>query len=155
MNLSSDFYDLLVAFEEAGAEYLLIGGYAVSLHSEPRYTKDIDLWIESSPANLERVAEALEAFGVPARAIDDVKTSAEDEIVWFGHPPGRVDILKRIPGVEFYAAYRNRARIPLGDKVVASVISIGDLIAAKLAAGRVQDLLDVEALRAVRGRDDD
>lgn len=149
MKLSDDFHDLLAAFEEAGAEYLLIGGYAVSLLSVPRYTKDIDLWVGTSPDNLDRVAAALEAFGAPPPAIDNIKTGGDDEIVWFGSPPGRVDILKSIPGVAFSSAYENRTVVPLGD-VTASVISIDDLITAKLAAGRPQDLLDVEALRAAR-----
>ncbi len=149
MKLSQDFHDLLAAFEEAGAEYLLIGGYAVSLHTEPRYTKDVDLWVGSAPGNLERVAAALEAFGAPAQAVEEIKTCADDEIVWFGHPPTRVDVLKSIPGVDFADAYRNRATVRLSD-VVASVISVNDLIEAKLAAGRPQDLLDVEALRAAR-----
>ena len=149
MNLSDDFHDLLAAFENSQAEYLLIGGYAVTLHSEPRYTKDIDLWIGSSAENLERVAAALEAFGAPASAIDDVKTCAADEIVCNGSPPGRVDILKSIPGIEFADAYSNRVAIRLGE-VTASVISIADLITAKTAAGRPQDLVDVAALRAVQ-----
>jgi len=147
MDLSDGFHDLLAAFEDAGVEYLLIGGYAVSLHSAPRYTKDIELWIGSSARNLERVAAALEQFGAPARAIADVKTCAESEIVWFGSPPGRVDLFKSIPGVEFAEAYANRVSIRLRD-VTASVISIGDMIRAKTAAGRPRDLLDVDALRA-------
>lgn len=99
MDLSHDFTDLLAALENAKAEYLLVGGYAVSIHSKPRFTKDIELLIEASPENLDRVALALEEFGAPRQAVDDVRTCAVDEIVWFGSPPGRVDILKSIPGV--------------------------------------------------------
>jgi prevent-host-death family protein len=83
MDLSQDFCDLLAAFDQAGARYLLIGGYAVSAHSKPRYTKDIDIWIDSDPANLERVGAALQAFGAPEQAIHDVRTCADTEIVWF------------------------------------------------------------------------
>lgn len=149
MELSHDFTDLLAALENAGARYLLIGGYAVSIHSKPRFTKDIDLLIDAAPENLDRVALALEEFGAPPQAVNDVRSCPIDEIVWFGSPPGRVDILKAIPGVEFDAAYRNRVTFRLGS-VTASVISVDDLIAAKRAAGRPQDLLDVQALEAAR-----
>jgi len=152
VDLSQDFTDLLAAFERAGARYLLVGGYAVVAHTKPRYTKDVDLWIDPAPDNLERVAEALSEFGAPGRAIDDVRACAEDEIVWFGVPPGRVDILKRIPGVAFAPSYGRRAQVTVAGMAVA-VLSIDDLIAAKRAAGRPQDLLDAEALVAARARD--
>ncbi len=149
MDLSQDFHDLLAAFEKSKARYLLIGGYAVSIHSKPRYTKDIDLWVDDSPTNLESVADALEEFGAPERAIEDLRVCAPNEIVWFGSPPGRVDIFKHIPGVEFEDAYSRKVRLLVGD-VSTTLISIDDLIAAKSAAGRPQDLLDIEVLRAVK-----
>ncbi len=149
MDLSQDFIDLLAVFERAGARYLLIGGYAVVAHTKPRYTKDIDLWVDPATDNLERVAQALSEFGAPAKAIADIRSCADDEIVWFGVPPGRVDLFKRIPGAEFDPSYRRRARVSLGD-IEASVLAVDDLIAAKRAAGRPQDLLDVEALLAAQ-----
>ena len=148
MDLSQDFSDLLTALENSGAEYLLIGGYAVAVHAAPRYTKDIDIWVGASEDNLARVAEALREFGAPRAAIQDVLSGRDDEIVWFGNPPGRVDVLKSIPGVAFDEAYRNGSKVTLGASVV-MVISREHLIEAKLAAGRPQDLLDVAALREV------
>lgn len=145
MDLDQDFQDLLAAFERASARYLLIGGYAVAVHARPRYTKDIDLWIDPDPDNVVRVAQALAEFGAPPKAVADLQSSGLDEIVWFGMPPARVDLLKRIPGVEFPPAYENRLTIQLGS-VKLDVIARADLISAKRAAGRPQDLLDLKAL---------
>ncbi len=146
MKLSEDFRDLLTELERADVEYLLIGGYAVALHGKPRYTKDIDIWIGSGQVNFEKLERALEGFGAPKQVAADVMTGPDDEIVWFGNPPNRVDILKRIPGVEFDAAFKAKVVIDLPGGVKALVISLPDLIAAKRAAGRPQDLLDVQLL---------
>jgi len=154
VELSQDFTDLLVVFEKAGARYLLIGGYAVVAHTKPRYTKDIDLWVGPAADSIERVVQALSEFGAPARAISDIRTGAADEIVWFGAPPGRVDILKQIPGVVFETAYERRVRVTLGG-ILVSVLSVVDLIASKRAAGRPQDLLDVEALLTAQAAEND
>lgn len=148
MDLSQDFYDLLTEFAAAKAEYLLIGGYAVSLHSKPRYTKDVDIWVGDTPDNLLRVKEALEGFGAPEEAIENVMTCGPEEIVWFGSPPTRVDIMKTIPGVEFKSAYARRMTIAISD-TVANLISIKDLILAKKASGRKQDLIDIDQLNQV------
>ncbi len=150
MKLSEDFRDLLQELAKAEAEYLLIGGYAVSLHGRPRYTKDIDIWIRPTSDNVQKVAAALVAFGAPPQAVSDVLTGDEDDIVWFGQAPARVDVLKRIPGVGFDEAYASRVMLDLGS-MVACVISVPHLIAAKRATGRPEDLLDVKYLEALSG----
>lgn len=149
MKLSEDFRDLLMELGKAEVDYLLIGGYAVALHCKPRYTKDIDIWIRSSDDNYQRLIQALEAFGAPRQVGADVMTGPADEIVWFGNPPNRVDILKHIPGVEFAPAFESRVIFELQDGVKASVISLADLLAAKRAAGRPQDLLDAAMLETI------
>lgn len=63
--MNSDFKDLLPALNDAGAEYLVVGGYAVIEHTEPRYTKDIDVWVNSTRENAERVLDALKRYGAP------------------------------------------------------------------------------------------
>ena len=145
MDLNQDFRDLLAALEKSRAKYLLVGGYAVAVHAKPRYTKDIDIWIDEASENVKRVCEALREFGAPGQAITDLETSGPDEIVWFGAPPVRVDILKRISGLHFDPAYSRRAVIELGE-IRAFVISREDLIVAKQAAGRPQDLVDADVL---------
>ena len=148
MDLSQDFRDLLAAFASHAVDYLLIGGYAVAFHGRPRFTKDIDLWIDDAPDNLARVVEALTAFGAPSTTCDDVLSCRSDEIVWFGVPPARVDLLKTIPGVTFTEAYPRRARVEWAG-VPVQVIAARDLMRAKEAAGREQDLMDARLLRRI------
>jgi len=145
MALQQDFRDLLSVFAEEGVSYLLIGGYAVTFHSRPRFTKDIDLWIADDPENVERVIRALARFGAPRAVLDALRTSGPDEIVFFGAPPVRVEIFKRIPGATFEEAYVRRVESSWGD-VQVSVIGREDLIRAKRASGRPEDLRDAETL---------
>ena len=151
MGLHQDFKDLLSAFDDAQVRYLLIGGYAVSFHSRPRYTKDIDLWVAIEPENLRRVHVALATFGAPDQVLKALQSLAPGEILYMGSPPIRVDILQSIPGAEFEAAFQRRIKTEW-DGVPVSIIGLEDLIAAKRAAGRPQDMLDVESLEAVRKR---
>ena len=65
MKINSDFRDLLRSLNAAGVKYLVVGGYAVMVHTEPRYTKDLDLWVDPSEDNGPRVFQALAAFGAP------------------------------------------------------------------------------------------
>lgn len=152
MDLHPDFRDLLVAFAESEVNYLLIGGYAVGFYARPRLTKDIDLWIGEDRHNLERTCQAFSVFGAPQPWIMQLQQAKPDEIVWLGKAPLRVDILQRIPGVQFGSAWERRVQSHWGD-VPIQVIAKEDLIAAKQAAGRKQDLLDIEALRSALDTD--
>lgn len=149
MSLHPDFKDLLAEFARADARYLLVGGYAVGFHSRPRFTKDIDILIGEDEANLGRVREALERFGMPLHLLDELKALAPNEILYLGAPPTRVDLFKRIPGVEFERAYDRRVQTDW-DGVPVTVIGLDDLIAAKKAVARDQDLLDVKELERAR-----
>lgn len=140
--------DLLSAFAAENVKYLLIGGYAVSYHARPRYTKDIDLWISNVPDNLQRVYFALQQFGAPQHVLDDLQSLAPDEVLFMGIPPVRVDLLQQVKGVDFADAYERKVVADWAGVPVA-VISLQDLISSKLAAGRPQDLLDVEVLQRV------
>lgn len=148
--LPEDFAALLGAFERARVEYLIVGGYAVGVHGRPRATKDIDLWIAGGE-NLERVAEALREFGMPEGVAQAVRDAGAHEVVWFGAPPRRVDLLRSIDGVELEGAMSRGVRVQMGELEV-SVIGLDDLIANKRAAGRDTDLVDVRRLESARGR---
>lgn len=151
MALHQDFQDLLAAFADAGVRYLLVGGYAVGFHSRPRFTKDIDLWIDATSENVERAVAALTAFGAPEQILDALRRAGPDEIVYLGSPPIRVDIFKSLPGAQFGACYARRV-VDAWDGVPVSVIGAEDLLAAKRAAGRPQDQLDIAALEeTIRG----
>lgn len=151
-DLPPDFRDLLSALGASSAEYLVVGGWAVGVHSEPRFTKDLDLLIGQDNANLERVASALQTFGAPVRIVDQLRALRADEFIFLGSPPARVDLLRTIPGVDFDSAYARRLVVDW-DGVAASVLGREDLLASKRAAGRPKDLQDARSIeRAARQR---
>lgn len=145
MALQPDFRDLLEAFARHQVRYLVIGGYAVSFHARPRATKDLDLLLAGDGENLARVARALTDFGAPPHVVDAVAVMGDSEIVYFGVPPLRVDLLQQIPGAEFEAAWASRVDDTWGG-IPVSLMGREALISAKRAAGRPQDIADVAAL---------
>ncbi len=145
MAVNPDFRDLLKALNDEGADYLVVGAYAVIIHAQPRYTKDFDIWVRPTPANAERVFRALCKFGAPLQGITQGDFANPSSIYYMGVPPNRVDVLMDIAGVSFDAAWANRAERTYGD-VPIHVIGKQDLILAKKASGRPRDLLDVETL---------
>jgi hypothetical protein len=147
--LPSDFVDLLAAFADAEVRYLVIGGYAVGFHDRPRATKDLDLLLADDADNVERACRALGAFGAALPTIEALRHSAEDEVVWFGAPPVRVDLLKSAPGVDFDAAFARQVAMEIGEFSL-PVVGLEDLISMKRAAGREQDRADVRRLERRR-----
>ena len=145
MFVNSDFSDLLRIFNDNNVKYLVIGGYAVIQYGEPRFTKDLHLWISTDPENAGAVFRSLQQFGAPLAGMTQDDFAEEGFFYQMGVPPIRVDILMGIDGVEFATAWVRRANI-LFDDLSVSFISREDLIKAKLAAGRPQDLLDAKSL---------
>jgi hypothetical protein len=143
--MNSDFKDLLRLFNAHKVRYLVVGGYAVMKYTEPRFTKDLDLWIEASPKNARAVFKALKEFGAPMANLTEADFANEGSFYQMGRPPTRVDILMSIEGVRFADAWRARVKTEV-DGVVTHVISRNDLIANKRTVGRPQDLLDVDNL---------
>ncbi len=154
MFVNSDFSDLLKIFNDNNVKYLVIGGYALIQYAEPRYTKDIDLWISTNKTNATAVFKSLKEFGAPLANMTEADFSEEGYFYQMGMPPVRVDILMGIPGVEFDDAWLRRMEVDFDDLPVA-FISRADLIKAKRAAGRPQDLIDVESLLQVDETDAD
>ena len=143
--LQSDYRDILEAFAASGVEYLVVGGYAVGFHGHPRFTKDLDLWIEPSAENLSRVRAALRAFGAPAELLAHLDSATEEDVLWMGVPPLRIDLLKGVPGGDFSAANARRSE-SVWDGVQVRIVGREDLIALKRASARPQDLVDATAL---------
>ena len=144
-----DYKDLLSAFQSHGVKYLVVGGLAVIYHSQPRFTKDMDLFIQANPANANAVYAALAHFGA---SLDDIRPedfADSGSFFRFGRDPRSFDILPSLPGVDFDAAWEHRVEveIDLQTGLKANFISADDLIAAKLAAGRPQDIADAAAIR--------
>ena len=145
MFVNTDFSDLLNLFKAKNVKYMVIGGYAVVQYTEPRFIKDLDLWISTHPDNAEAVFAALKEFGAPLEGMSPKDFSEEGYFYQMGVPPVRVDVLMGIPGVQFDEAWERRIEVQFDD-VSVTIISREDLIQAKRAAGRPQDLLDADSL---------
>ena len=147
MRLNRDFQEFVAALSSRNVRFLIVGGYAVAAHGHPRYTKDLDIWVWADPRNAESILESLNDFGLGGldlQASDFVEPNA---VVQLGFEPQRIDILTSVTGLSFDEAYRNHEMHSIGD-ITAPFISLDDLVKNKLATGRMQDLADVEALRA-------
>lgn len=148
MHVNKDFEELLHHFNAEGVDYLLVGAYAVIYYTEPRYTKDIDLWVNPKHDNAERVAHALKLFGAPLRNLTLNDLMNPDMVYQIGIEPNRIDILMGIEGLVFDKAWKKRHRDYYGKEKV-SIVSLEDLIRAKRAANRKQDQTDLQVLEAV------
>ncbi len=148
--MNEDFLELLSALLAAEARFLVVGAYAVGIHGRPRATKDLDVWIDATPANAERVMNALRAFGAPLADLTAADLATPGTGFKMGTPPRRVDILTQIDGVTFDAAWPNRREGVFSDAVICPVIGFDELLANKRAAARPQDLADVAALEKIR-----
>jgi nucleotidyltransferase DUF2204 len=142
---SPDYKELLQVLNEFEVDYLIVGGFAVMKYGEPRYTKDLDVWIDNSPSNCIRVITALKKFGAPLDH-DGItaETFSEKQVVYqIGIAPVRIDILTAITGVEFANAWKNRVPSTFFG-VTVHFISQSDLEANKRALGRASDLEDLK-----------
>lgn len=148
--MDQDLKDLLYALNRHRVKYLVVGGYAVGVHAQPRVTKDLDVFIESSSDNARAVYKALAEFGAPLSDFTVEDFHNPNVFAQFGQPPYRVDILQQISGVDFATAYKNSEELLIEGELPVRYISADDLITNKLASGRLQDLADVEAIRQAR-----
>lgn len=144
MNL--DFRDVLRELCAAEARFLIVGAFAVSFHSEPRATGDLDIVVEPTPENAARVYRALAAFGAPLSELRESDLTCPGLVFQMGVPPRRIDLLTELTGVTFEEAWAEREQVTYGG-VSAPVIGWRALIRNKLALGRPRDLEDVATLR--------
>ncbi len=144
-----DFKELLSVLNAHNVKYLIVGAHAVSAHAQPRATKDLDIWVKPEAENAKAVYAALLKFGAPLDGLAFSDFAELGPFFHMGHEPVAVDILSEIPGVDFDAAWERRVAgvIDAVTGLKANLISREDLITAKLAAGRPQDLADVDAIR--------
>jgi hypothetical protein len=140
-----NFKDILSEFHAHGVKYLVVGGYAVIFHAQPRSTKDIDLLIQTNSANAHAIYAALAEFGLPLGDVREEDFAEKGSFFRFGYEPQTVDILPEVPGVAWERRVTGVVDPDTG--LIAFFISAEDLIASKLASGRAQDLADVEAIR--------
>ena len=144
--LNQDFKEFIQSLNDNDVRYLVIGGYAVALHGYPRYTKDIDIWIQMTPENAEKMVTALEAFGFASLGLKADDFLVPDQIIQLGYPPSRIDLITTPPGVDFGTCYQSRIQAVI-DEVTVSFIDLENLKKSKRASGRLQDLADLENLQ--------
>src|SRR5262249_33278620 len=125
--LAKDFRDLLREFAAYDVRFLVVGAYALAVLGRPRATGDLDVWIEATERNAERVLAALGAFGAPLHDLTIADLSRPGVVFQIGLPPVRIDLLTAIDGVDFSKAWTRRIRAKFDD-VLASVISREDFI---------------------------
>ena len=143
--LNRDFREFVQSLNDHDVRYLVVGGYAVAFHGHPRYTKDLDVWIEVTEGNASNMMAALTQFGFAS-----INLTADDflnptQVIQLGYPPNRIDILMRLEGVDFEDCYASRMDLELeGTRV--PFIDLVNLRKNKRAVGRYQDLADLENL---------
>jgi hypothetical protein len=149
MATNPDFRDLFYELSAAGVDFLVVGAHAVMLHTAPRYTKDLDIWIRPSVENGRRAYEALRSFGAPMAdlSIEDLQTPGT--IFQMGMAPNRIDVLTSIDAVDFEEAWQKKVSSTYGG-VPIYLLSVEDLIVNKRFVGRLQDKIDIEKLEQIR-----
>jgi hypothetical protein len=144
----ADFQEFLEALVQHDVEFMLVGGYAYSMHVDFRYTKDLDVWVRPTHDNLERLNAASDVFVGARFDVDEVLKLLETNRLGFrlcGIEPNLIEVLLRIGGLEFDAAYANAIPVTVGNATF-RVIHPHDQIRNKRAAGRPQDLVDAAML---------
>ena len=148
--LNSDYRDILSALSAADARYLVVGAYALASHGLVRATSDIDIWVDPTPGNAERICAALLDFGAPREQVSAEFLSRAGQVLQLGVTPVRIDILTSISGVEFTEAWGRRKQVEI-DGMTIPVLGLSDLITNKKATGRPQDMVDLDWIRNSQG----
>lgn len=145
MQLNPDFRAFVELLNANRVRYLLVGGYAVAHHGHPRYTKDLDIWLEASLANADCVLKALADFGMEGLGLSAGDFLEPNAVIQLGYPPRRIDLLTSIDGVSFEDCYARRVEAQW-DGIRINIVDLQDLIKYKRASGRHQDMADIESL---------
>ncbi|TZF86521.1 hypothetical protein FW774_02495 (plasmid) [Pedobacter sp. BS3] len=144
--LSPDFEDFIKLLNKYEVDYLIVGGYAMAFHGKPRYTGDLDIWIDISDANAEKMLLVIKDFGFSSLGFRKEDFLKENLINQIGYPPLRIDILTSIDGIKFPDAYSKKLTIEL-EGTKAHYIGLGDLITNKQSSARLIDISDVKDLQ--------
>ena len=143
---AKDFEKLLRFFASRGAKAVIVGAHAVAFHAKPRYTKDLDVLVEASAENAQRVLDALADFGFGDLGLTTPDFAQPGRIVQLGFPPNRIDLMTSIDGVSFADVWKGRVEATYGNTRV-FIIGREELIRNKTASARPQDLADLSWLK--------
>lgn len=147
MILAKDFEDFVKLLNKFEAEYMVVGGYAMAFHGKPRYTGDLDIWINISESNAEKLVQVVEGFGLASLGFQKEDFLQPGYISQIGYPPLRIDILNSVDGITFNDAFQNMQKIIIEGDLEISYIGLNDLIQNKVASGRKQDIQDVKEIK--------
>lgn len=151
VTIPRDWREFLLALRSQNTKFLLIGAHALAFHAEARLTEDLDVFVEPSPDNAERVLRALDSFGFGGLIADTTELATPNRVFMLGVKPYRIDILTSISGVTFEEAWASRVAVDFHG-VQLDIIGLDSLIKNKRSSGRRKDLVDVALLG---GLDDD
>ena len=145
MEIQSDFRDLLELFNKNRVKYIIVGGYALAFHGAPRYTGDLDIFVNANEDNAHRILKALNEFGFGSVGLSLKDFTEPKNVIQLGYPPVRIDIVTSISGVSWVEAYQNRVAGKYGD-ITVYYIGRKQFVINKRTVGRKKDLADLEAL---------
>lgn len=147
MNIfNDDFKDFLIFLNQYEVEYIVVGGYAVIIRGYSRSTGDIDIWVNKTEGNYNKLQKAIKAFGLPDIAIKKEEFFSNDfDVFAFGKPPYAIEIMTAVKGLDFMSTFNNSTIEQINETPV-RIIHLQNLIVAKKAAGRSKDLNDIENL---------
>ncbi|HEY5406948.1 MAG TPA: DUF6036 family nucleotidyltransferase [Ginsengibacter sp.] len=143
---SQDFREFIELLIKNKAEYLIVGGYAVGIHGHPRYTGDLDIWLNATPKNAEQILKSVNEFGFSSFKLNEADFTKPGNVIQLGYPPFRIDLLTELDGVVFEECFKNRKEIII-ENLKVNFIGYKDLLKNKKESGRPRDLDDIENLK--------
>lgn len=143
---SQDFKEFVILLIKNKVEYLIVGGYAVGIHGHPRYTGDLDIWLNATTENASKVLASVNEFGFTSFNLSIEDLIKEGNVIQLGYPPLRIDLLNQIDGVTFDECYKNRKEVEI-EGILVNFIGYKELLQNKKASGRNRDKDDLENLK--------
>ena len=143
---SQDFREFIELLIKNKAEYMIVGGYAVGIHGHPRYTGDLDIWLNPTPQNAELILKSVNDFGFSSFKLTQADFTKPGNVIQLGYPPLRIDLLTEIDGVTFEECFKNRKEVTIDDLKV-NFIGYDDLLKNKKESGRPRDIDDIDHLK--------
>ncbi|MFA5143522.1 MAG: hypothetical protein WC522_05090 [Candidatus Omnitrophota bacterium] len=151
MKTEKDFEELLKLFNKNKVRYCIVGAYAVAFYAEPRYTKDMDIFVEPDENNAHKIIKSLEEFGFKSLSLEEKDLIRKGRVIQLGYEPIRIDLMTSIEGCDFKEAWENRAIGTYGRQKVI-FIGFNELIKNKKKSGRKQDDVDISILMSKKKR---
>jgi hypothetical protein len=145
LEIQPDFKELLALLNQNKVEYIVVEAFAMAFHGTPRFSGDIDIYVNPTPENAHRVGKTLQDFGFGSLGLKETDFDRPGQIIQLGQPPVRIDLITSISGVTWEEANAGKASGQYGD-IPVHYLGRKQFIANKRASGRKKDLSDLEAL---------